>query len=400
MITIIDIFRICFKNIFVNKKRTFLTLSGIIIGIFVFVFFILISMSLSLAIKDQFQSFGIDTINIRLSQSNSGPSSDSKITSNDINEIKRVATNYKYVSGLKFYDALLEYKNEKKSFLILAYEDWDLVNEDLQFDILLGRTIEDKDVSKIAFGNKAAKKFFEEEDGDRVLNVFENVKIENNKFRVVGVLEERGDLFVDGAAYISFSDMEKLTNDSFYSGVVISYNEGEKDLDKEIEKLDKKLNSKNFEKFSFSTPKNSIERFNTIINLLTFVILFISSVSIVVSFVNIMNSMYSNVVQRKNQISTMKAIGATNLDIAKLFLVESFFYGLVGSLIGFFLAFGLAKSISLIVTNVFRYNFFVSFNLELFILTIFLTSILSMFFGIYPALKASKTDPCKNLNDD
>ena len=395
MIRFIDILILCFRNFYENKNRTFLTLFGIIIGIFVFVFFLFISFGLSFAIENQFSSFGTNVITISSTQKESGGPSGSNIVESDIKEVEKIAKDYNYVSASRFQSFLVEYKNVKESFLVLSYRDWELVLDDFGFETSSGRNIADEDRGKIVFGAKATEKFFD----DKPIGILENVYINDNKFKVVGVLKERGDLFVDNTIYISNFDMKRLSEDDGFTNIRVSYYD-DSNLKSEIERFDLKLNSKNLEKFSFSTPNDSIKTFNSIINMLTFVILFIVTISIVVSFVNILNTMHSNVIQRKNQISTMKAIGATNSDVIKIFLLESFLYGLIGSLIGFIIAFSLAYLVGFIITNFLGYKFLIEFNSYLFIGIVLITCIFSTIFGTYPAIVASKTNPSKNLNDD
>lgn len=122
------------------------------------------------------------------------------------------------------------------------------------------------------------------------------------------------------------------------------------------------------------------------------------AVSLVVSIVGITNAMLIAVYERYREIGTMKCLGALDRHIMLLFLVESFYQGLVGGLIGFSL--GLASAI-------FITGFAAGFDIVLFapklrLLTIFLGSVslataLSMVATLYPAWRASKLNPVEAL---
>lgn len=122
------------------------------------------------------------------------------------------------------------------------------------------------------------------------------------------------------------------------------------------------------------------------------------AVSLVVSIVGITNAMLIAVYERYREIGTMKCLGALDRHIMLLFLVESFYQGLVGGLIGFSL--GLASAI-------FITGFAAGFDIVLFapklrLLTIFFGSVslataLSMVATLYPAWRASKLNPVEAL---
>ena len=96
----------------------------------------------------------------------------------------------------------------------------------------------------------------------------------------------------------------------------------------------------------------------------------------------------------------MKAIGARNKDIFYIFLIESSFLGLIGGLIGFSLAYFLALILSYSITNFLGYNVPINFNFLFFIFIIFGTMFLTMIFGTYPAIRASRINLADNLRDE
>ena len=121
----------------------------------------------------------------------------------------------------------------------------------------------------------------------------------------------------------------------------------------------------------------------------TFTILlgFIGSISLIVGGIGIMNVMLASLAERKYEIGLRMAIGASSIDIQKMFLIESVALSLVGGLLGAILGvFG-----SWVIAS------FSGWPFALFILPIFLGVVISclvgVFFGFYPAYQASKLDP-------
>jgi putative ABC transport system permease protein len=122
------------------------------------------------------------------------------------------------------------------------------------------------------------------------------------------------------------------------------------------------------------------------------------AVSLVVSIVGITNAMLIAVYERYREIGTMKCLGALDRHIVLLFLVESFYQGLVGGLVGF--SVGMASAI--VITG-----FSAGFDIVLYaprisLLTIFVGSVslamtLSMVATLYPAWRASKLNPVEAL---
>jgi putative ABC transport system permease protein len=398
MIKTKDVLKLVNSYLSHNKLRSTLTISGIVIGVFVLVFFIFLSFGLKAGIYEQFSASGLNIIGVQLTENkkNGAPQGEG-LTKIEISKIKSVVTDYKYIQGGIFYTSIVEYKGKQTTQIFLGYENWKEIRQDFSMPLEKGRHIKDNDKSSVVLGAKVVSNLNKETD----IKLFENILINGKKYKVVGILKERGDLFVDGTAYMSQNEIKRLSKQDTFSLIRISYKDGV-NINSEIEKLDIALNGRNInkkQKYSFQSPQKVIEQVSNIINILTFVISFVSFISLITGGINVLNTMNSNTNERIGQISTMKAIGATNKDILKLFLTESFFLGLIGSFLGFFLAYGFAKGIEIIISAI-GYTLPILFNLNLMLLVVIITSIGTTIFGTYPALKAAKINPSENLKDD
>lgn len=397
---LIDIVGLVFKTMFEKKSRVLLTISGIIIGIFTFVFFVLAAQGLSNAITEQFSSLGVNIISITPAGSGGGgPTANvGGLTDNEVNRIKQVVPNALYVAPTIFYNGLYEVGRDSQFILAQSYpgDVLDEIQKDLNLEVEFGRYIRPGDKNVIVLGAKATEIYSKENP----LKVGSSLKVDGRNIRVIGIFKEKGDLFIDSSAQIPFETAKELAGSSTYSAIRVGFEEGV-DLSLAKDNIDRRLNpNSNDKNVNISTPSQVIDQFNQIIGVLTLIISFISSIALVVGGINVMNTMYSNVIERINEISVLKAMGATNSNILALFLIESSILGFLGSLVGFLLAFGVGKGLSYIITNFLGYNVPIYFDLNLFIGVILITTIFASIFGTYPALKAARVNPADNLRDE
>ena len=110
-----------------------------------------------------------------------------------------------------------------------------------------------------------------------------------------------------------------------------------------------------------------------------------------------MNTMYTAVLQRTNEIGVMKAIGARNSDILYLFLIESGFLGLVGGAVGILIGMGMSKLIEIVAAQA---NFGILkayFPWYLIVGALAFSFIIGSIAGVWPAMQASRLKPVDAL---
>lgn len=401
MTNIIEIIKFVLLYMFEKKGRVILTVAGIIIGIFTFTFFIFASQGLSNAITEQFSSFGLNVLAVRSAENSfqAGPPSGGGMTDTDIARITQVIRDYKYITPQILNTNQYEYGREKTFITAVSFPDQylEVSIADLNIEIEEGRNIRPGDRSVVVLGAKAVESFGK----DNKLRVGNSIKAnDGTNLRVIGIMKERGDLFIDNSMIMSFNDIKRIANQDTYTAVRISFYEYA-DLELMQKRIEDRLNpNPRVNNVIVSSPQQAIDQFNQILGILQLIIGFISSIALIVGGINVMNTMYSNILERVNEISVMKALGATNADIRNMFLIESSILGFLGALIGFLLSFALAKGLSYLITNFAGYNVPVYFDLNFFIAVLFITSFLSMLFGTYPAIRAASIDPADNLRDE
>ena len=151
--------------------------------------------------------------------------------------------------------------------------------------------------------------------------------------------------------------------------------------------------------FKVQTEKESLNTFNTIFQAITFLLIAIASISLVVGGVGVMNIMYVIVTERISEIGLKKAIGATNKDILYEFLLEAILLTIIGGVIGI-----LGGSLgSFIVSKVAQnYGLSWSFIVPLWgvILSVSVSAIIGIVFGVFPARNAARLNPIDALNKE
>jgi putative ABC transport system permease protein len=168
--------------------------------------------------------------------------------------------------------------------------------------------------------------------------------------------------------------------------------------DKVTEKLRKfKGQEKGKESFFVQTFEDAIATFETIMNIINGVLVLIALVSVVVASVNIMNTMYTSVLERTKEIGLMKAIGARNKDILFIFLLEAGVIGMMGGIVGVILGYLVASTGGAIAAAAGYALLKPIFPPALIIGCIIFAFCVGAASGIMPALRASKLKPVDAL---
>ena len=141
------------------------------------------------------------------------------------------------------------------------------------------------------------------------------------------------------------------------------------------------------EDFFIGTAENYISLWQSISSAFFAVFVMVSSISAVVGGIVIMNVMLVSVTERTKEIGVRRAVGATQRDILKQFLAESVTQCIVGGIAGVGIGFGCALALRTITSFPAAVQTWVALT------GVVISSVLGLFFGIYPAVKASKLDP-------
>ena len=243
---------------------------------------------------------------------------------------------------------------------------------------------------------------------DIVTNLFEDadplgktIKIQNSSFSVIGVLQARG-----GGGFMSQDDtvimpittaMARFTGNKVIRSMSVSVAAKEdmapaKEELTALLRLRHKLADAAADDFQITSQEDILNTVQGVTQTLTLLLASIAGISLLVGGIGIMNIMLVSVTERTREIGIRKAIGARRRDVLAQFLTEAVILSGTGGLLGWALGSVIAKLVS-------RFgNMPVVISPETILLAVGFSVVVGVFFGIYPARKASRMDPIQALH--
>lgn len=373
--------------------RGALTILGIIIGITTIVSLMLLGKGMENSITETFQKLGVSSIRVVPEGLNGPPTPELGLSKADAEFIATI-NGVEYVDQVLINYANIEFAGETELIDTISF-DTSIGSKglgDLDLKALEGRLFEFSEVDTVLVGYTVAKEVF-----DKEMYAKNSIRINNKKFRVIGIFEKTG-TDIDNRIMIPLETARELFNKPEMVNVIVVKTQIGMDLDVLADRISEKLERKrNDDDFKVYTPEQLIAQIQGIFAAVSAVLIAIAVISLIVGGIGIMNSMFTAVLERTREIGVMKAIGATNTRIMINFLLESsimgFIGGILGCVIGFLIAYivGYISSLTNIVTLIIRFD-----------IVIFLTGLLVAFIvgtlsGAIPAWRAAKLNPVEAL---
>ncbi|MBN1502492.1 ABC transporter permease [Candidatus Woesearchaeota archaeon] len=400
-----DLFKIAVNNMTQRKLRSWLTMIGIFIGITAVVSLISLGQGLQAAVNEQFKFLGSDKITIMPAGLQGPPGSDTGnaiLTQHDIDIIRKVK-GVKEVSYRTMQSARVKFRDVSKYRPVVGLPtdtESSEIAESVGFRIEEGRSVRDGDRYKVMIGNDYTK---EDNPFKKIISTGDYIYIEDEKYEVVGILKKMGNVMIDRAIVMHEEQAKEIFElGDEISVIVIQVDEGE-DTEKVADDIKRKMRKERGldegkEDFQVIIPTQIIETFNDVLNIVISVIVGVAGISLVVGGVGIMNTMYMSILERRKEIGIMKAVGARNSDVAKIFLFESGILGSIGGIIGVLLGFALARFIELVIAVLWQPDVLVAeYPLWLPVAMLIFSFGVGTVFGTFPALQAAKLHPVDAL---
>src|SRR5437899_4833802 len=227
------------------------------------------------------------------------------------------------------------------------------------------------------------------------------IRAGNDEFMVVGVMEKIGSVLgQDQDSFVIVPLPVFLRIQGAHTSLTINVKtaagnfEKAQDQARLLLRARRHLTGKMDDDFFIGTKESYMSLWRSISSAFFAVFIMVSAISVVIGGIVIMNVMLVSVTLRRREIGVRRAMGATQRDILRQFILESLLNCVVGRLAGITLGFLVALLLRTYTP------FPASVQTWVALLGVFLSSGVGLFFGIYPALRASRLDPVVALRSD
>ena len=386
------------KNIRSSKMRTFLTMLGIIIGVSAVIVITGLGNGMQKYMEDSFAELGTNSLSVTIM----GRGSSRSVSEEQMYAI--VEDNPEYFEAIS---PLISMSGVKIGTESLSSTSATGVSEDYfdmkSYTIAQGRGIEYVDVSArkrvCVVGEYLNKTYF---NGSAV---GQTLKINGNKFRIVGVMTQEGDDLekggTDDCVFVPYSTAARLS----YTGTIASYTvtAPSKDLASPAKSL---LQNKLYDIFqdedaySVISMSEILDMMNSMINVMITILAAIAAISLVVGGIGIMNIMLVSVTERTREIGIRKALGAKERYIMQQFVIEAATTSVLGGLFGIAFGYLFSAAATVLITKLTGEAMTVIPTIKSIGLAVGVSAGIGIAFGYLPAKKAARLNPIDALRYD
>ncbi len=396
---LLEIFRVALQALNANKLRSFLTTLGIIIGVGAVIMMVSIGQGANQMVVNQISSMGANLITIspgRVANRRGGGwgarGSGNILTNKEVEYIQKGNTTLKAVSPELTQGATVKYGGANSFAMVYGVTaDYFSIRE---YELAVGRFFtphEEAASGAVAIiGENVASDLF------KGLNPLgQEIKIGDSRIRVVGILEPKGTGFADNTdlVYVPLSTAQKRLFGTDYVSAIYCQAKGEQLIDQAVSELNMLMQQRisDAEKYDIRNQQEIIDTVSKTTATFTFLLAGIASIALLVGGIGIMNIMLVSVTERTKEIGIRKALGASQQDILSQFLIEALLLSFLGGLVGI----GLGILGGGIIAKAAGWPMVISVGAIL--LAFGFSAGIGVFFGIYPARKASRLDPIDAL---
>ena len=404
---VFNLINIAITTIKRNKMRSLLTMLGVIIGVASVIAMLAIGEGSNESIKSTISSMGTNLINVSPVGASRGGVQFSKESAKtlelkDVDFIKENSTLIQAISP----------EVQASGQVILGSKNWPSKiyggNEDYNFikkiEVANGRMFTDQEIksaSKVCLiGQTVLENLFEEGEDP----VGKTIRFKNIPIKIIGVLEAKGENTFgqdqDDLLLSPYTTVMKRINPQTHLNAITMSAVSEDKIDEatvqveEALRLAHKLKESEDNDFNVKTQQDLISSFGSISEMMLVLLGSIAGISLLVGGIGIMNIMYVSVTERTKEIGLRLSIGAKSKDILLQFLWEatllSVFGGVLGVIVGIFASHTIEQYL----------GWPILITLNSVMLSFLFCTFVGIFFGWYPAQKASRLNPIDALRHE
>jgi putative ABC transport system permease protein len=402
MLKFLTILKVGMKAIARNKLRSTLTALGIIIGVACVIAMIAVGGGAQAAVQAQISSLGTNFLMVFPGTSTSSGAriftGQSTLTEDDVAAVRAECPSVAYVSPMSRSSAQVVYGNLNWGTSIQGVGvEWPFVRS---WNIEKGSFFDDTEIRSAAkvciLGATVANALF----GDQS-PIGQMVRIKNFPFKVIGVLESKGGSTMgqdqDDTVIAPYTTVMKLLKRSSKIDMFMASATSRNTVDQAQTEIDALLRQRHRLQpgqdpdFMIRSQQEIAQTADQTSRQMSALLAAIASISLLVGGIGIMNIMLVSVTERTREIGIRMAIGAKSRDILTQFLIEALTLSIAGGAIG--IALGIATSRFL----AWKQQWPIVLSPQAVLLAFGFSAAIGIFFGFYPARKASRLDPIDAL---
>ncbi len=387
-----------------NKFRAFLTMLGIIIGVASVIVMLAIGQSSKQSIRDQMGSMGTNLIMVMpASQQRGGVmmgnTSAQNMTMNDVAAIEKECPSISAVSP--------EVRSSGQA--VVGNSNWPTsvygVNDQYfsirKYTIKTGRSFSDREIQTYAKVCLVGQTIIEKLFTGNADPIGQTIRFKGIPLMIIGVLTEKGengmgqdqdDLIIAPYTTVQKRILAITYIQSIYSSAV-SEEKNSEAISQVTASLRKnhKLKDGEIDDFQVRSQAEMVQTFSSVMDVLTLLLGAIAGISLVVGGIGIMNIMFVSVTERTREIGLRLSVGGRANDIMMQFLIEAVLLSVFGGIVGI----TLGISLTYLVTTLMNMSFVIMPTAVG--MSFLVCSAIGIFFGWYPARKASNLNPIDAL---
>lgn len=406
---VLDLAKLSYRALLINRARSILTMLGIVIGITSVILMLGVGQAAQRYLLSQVASFGSDLIFVANGAGNErrgGPPEagvKESLTARDLKDLLALP----WVAGgdgiINSVD-LLSYGGEDRFSQVSGVTPGQAIVFNL--NVAEGRFIDQSDVDGrtrvIVLGKDVASGMFGQEDP-----IGKSIRLNKKLFRVIGVLEAAGTRFfsnVDEQVYVPYTAFFDAYNKDRVNFIAIKAGDVRPEEAKnriratlrDNHSIDNPTDDLTKDDFKVTSQEDAVKNADTIGTILQTLLGSIASISLLVAGVGIMNIMYVTVTERTREIGLRKALGAKRIDILGQFLAEAVLLTVVAGIIGVALGVGLSWLVIQLI-NSFQPGWTFAVPWNGIALGFGVSTLIGVTFGYFPARKAARLSPVEAL---
>ena len=390
----VESFRIAFRALAANKARSLLTMLGVIIGVAAVILLVGIGLGVEDEVTGSLEGLGSNLLFVVPGQYEGGMGGGTppgrRFTLDDVDVVQRRVEGASAVVPVLTAGATAKAGNRAVRVTVAGGSD--LGPEVFTNELAGGRHYRRGELQAashvVALGSKVAEELFPNQDP-----VGKKITLDGQRFTVIGYYESLGGGLggdQDTQVYIPVTTAQRLFNLNSIAMIVVKAADPDQ-VDLVRGEVQRALEPSFGAEFTVFSQEQTLGILSDLLGTLTYMLAGIAGISLLVGGIGIMNIMLVSVSERTREIGIRKAVGARTYDILSQFVIEAVALSVIGGAIGVAIGWGgalLLSETTPVPTNVTAWAVAMAF---------FFAFGVGVFFGVYPAWKASQLDPIEAL---